>query len=308
MTFDGQNAARSSSDYDLRSLQHERRMLAEYRRGVMSDGALLQPLANACWRAAAFEWQLYTDVETVRRLWGESARALAQGFTRRRPGFDPSPDQFVLALHFSIAAREREAFTSLALTNPDARGRALREARAFRGSRAHFHLAEGYAQVARALVERQAEAARAAVVSLDTARAENDHGWWHKQFPTALDAAWRISEHEALCVLLGAIARRLANSFSAETEDTKDSGEQQDEEAAAEFARVVDETLLRLEQFIEHDANHHPKLYLWLPGLALCALAASAGLPVGWLHERHEADAEGYARLPLALLRRNPAA
>jgi hypothetical protein len=303
MTFDGQNAARSSSDYDDRSLRHERRMLAEYRRGVSNDGALLQPLANACWRAAAFEWQLYADVETVRRLWGESARSLAQGFTRRRPGFDPSPDQFVLALHFSIAAREREAFTSLALTNPDARGRALREARAFRGSRAHFHLAEGYAQVARALVERQAEAARAAAVSLDAARAENDHGWWHRQFPTALDAAWRISEHEALCVLLGAIARRLAASFSAEAEDP---AEQSDEAAAAEFARVVDETLLRLEQFVEHDPNHHPKLYLWLPGLALCALAASAGLPVSWLHERHEANAEGYARLPLALLR-NPA-
>lgn len=280
-------------------------MLAEYRRGVMNDGALLQPLANACWRRAAFEWQLYAEVETVRRLWGESARALAQGFTRRRPGFDPSPDQFVLALHFSIAAREREAFTSLALTNPDARGRVLREARAFRGSRAHLHLAEGYAQVARALVERQAEAARAAVVSLETARAENDHGWWHRQFPTALDAAWRISEHEALCVLLGAIARRLAGSFSTRPEDSE---EQQDdeEEAATEFARVVDETLLRLEQFVEHDPNHHPKLYLWLPGLALCALAASAGLPVGWLHERHEAKAPGYARLPLALLR-NPA-
>lgn len=301
MTFDGQSAARSS-DYDLRSLQHERRMLAEYRRGAAHDGALLQPLANACWRAASFEWRLYANAETVRQLWGESARALAQGFTRRRPGFDPSPDQLILAFHFSIAARERDAFTSLALANPDTRGRALREARAFRGSRAHFHLAEGYAQVARALVERQAAAARSAAESLETALAESDHGWWHRQFPTALDAAWRISEHEAICVLLGAIARRLISSFAGETED---SPVQPDEEAAAEFARVVDETLLRLEQFIEYDPNHHPKLYLWLPGLALCALAASAGLPVDWLHERHEENAGGCARLPLALLR-NP--
>lgn len=301
MTFDGQSAARSS-DYDLRSLQHERRMLAEYRRGAAHDGALLQPLANACWRAASFEWQLYANAETVRQLWGESARALAQGFARRRPGFDPSPDQLILAFHFSIAAREREAFTSLALANPDTRGRALREARAFRGSRAHFHLAEGYAQVARSLVEHQAASARAAVESLETALAESDHGWWHRQFPTALDAAWRISEHEALCVLLSAIARRLISSFAGETED---SPVQTDEEAAAEFARVVDETLVRLEQFIEYDPNHHPKLYLWLPGLALCALAASAGLPVDWLHERHEENAGGSSRLPLVLLR-NP--
>ena len=303
MTFDAQTAT-SSSDYDLRSLQHERRMLAEYRRGAATDGALLQPLANACWRAAAFEWQLYAEAETVRRLWSESARALAQGFARRRPGFDPSPDQFILALHFSIAARERESFTSLALVNPDLRGGVLRDARAFRGSRAHFHLAEGYAQVARALVERKSAQAVAAAAALDAARAESDHGWWHRQFPTALDAAWRISEHEAVCVLLGAIARRLARWFSDEPESPPD---EDDESAAAEFARVVDETLLRLEQFVEHDPNHHPKLYLWLPGLALCALAASAGLPVAWLRERHAENAAGYARLPLALLQ-SPAA
>ncbi|HEV2801915.1 MAG TPA: hypothetical protein VGW12_15670 [Pyrinomonadaceae bacterium] len=303
MTFDGQSAARSSSDYDLRSLQHERRMLSEYRRGAVQDAALLQPLANACWRAAAFEWQLYADADTVRRLWGEAAHALAQGFTRRRPGFDPSPDQFTLALHFAIAAREREVFTSLALTDPEARGRVLREARAFRGSRAHLHLAEGYAQVARALVERAAAPARAAVELLAAALAESDHGWWHQQFPTALDAAWRISEHEALCVLLGAVARRLAQAYADEPEDVRG----WNDEAAAQFERVVDETLLRLEQFIEHDPNHHPKLYLWLPGLALCALAASAGLPMDWLSARHEEDTgTSYARLPLALLR-NPA-
>ncbi|HEX8455933.1 MAG TPA: hypothetical protein VF656_01325 [Pyrinomonadaceae bacterium] len=294
-----------SSDYDLRSLQHERRMLVEYRRGAPQDAALLQPLANACWRAASFEWQLYADADTVRHLWGEAAHALAQGFTRRRPGFDPSPDQFTLALHFSIAAREREVFTALALTDTEARARVLREARAFRGSRAHLHLAEGYAQVARALVERAAAPARAAGELLAASLAESDHGWWHRQFPTALDAAWRISEHEALCVLLGAVARRLVKAYSVEPGDARD--EEWNDEEAAQFERVVDETLLRLEQFVEHDPNHHPKLYLWLPGLALCALAASAGLPMDWLAARHEDDAgTSYARLPLALLR-NPA-
>ncbi|MEA2173072.1 MAG: hypothetical protein QOD00_664 [Blastocatellia bacterium] len=292
-----------SADYDLRSLNHERRMLEEYRRGAMSDGSLLQPQANACWRAASFEWQLYKDAETARRLWGEGARALAQGFSRRPVGFDPSPDQFILALHFAIAAREREAFTSLALSHHNLRVGGSREARAFQNSRAHFRLVEGYALVARALIERQSAPARAATESLDAARAESDQGWWQRQYPEPLDAAWRISEHDAVCALLLNVARRIirASDVAGDVSQTR-----LDDSTAGEFARVVDETLLRLEEFTEHDVNHHPKLYLWLPGLALCALATSAGLPMSWLDERHEAQSrKGYARLPLALLR-NP--
>jgi hypothetical protein len=292
-----------SADYDLRSLNHERRMLEEYRRGAMNDGSLLQPQANSCWRAACFEWQLYNDEETVRRLWGEAARALAQGFSRRPAGFDPSPDQFILALHFAIAAREREAFTSLALSNHNLRGGGSRDARAFQNSRAHFHLVEGYALVMRALIERQPAPSRAAIESLDAARAESEQGWWQRQYPEPLDAAWRISEHDAVCALLLNVARRIISALDDDAEDSSQA--RLDEGTAGEFARVVDETLLRLEEFAEHDVNHHPKLYLWLPGLALCALATSAGLPMSWLDERHESEAKGYARMPLALLR-NP--
>jgi hypothetical protein len=288
-------------DYDLRSLNHERRMLAVYRRQSAHDASALQPLANACWRAASFEWALYRDAETVRRLWGEAAGALARGFARRQPGFDPSPDQLILALHFAIAARERDAFSTLALTAPNLRDGALREARAFRSSRAHFHLAEGYALVARALVEQKPHPARAAVASLEAARAEADRGWWERQFPDPLDAAWRVSEHEAICALLAAVARRVAEE-PAETSPAE--SEEAGAGAAEEFARTADETLARLEHFLAHDPNHHPKLYAWLPGLSLCALAASAGFPAGWLAERHEREAEGYARLPPELLRR----
>lgn len=287
-----------TGDYDLRSLNHERRMLAVYRRQAATDAGALQPLANACWRAACFEWALYRDAETVRRLWGEAAGALARGFARRQPGFDPSPDQLVLALHFAIAAREREAFTTLAMSAPNLRDGALREARAFRSSRAHFHLAEGYALVARALVEQKPNAARAAVASLEAARAESDRGWWERQFPDPLDAAWRVSEHEAVCALLSAVARRVADEQSDEPR------EEADRAAAEEFARTIDETLARLEHFLAHDPDHHPKLYTWLPGLALCALAASAAFPADWLAERHERGAEGYERLPPELLKR----
>jgi hypothetical protein len=288
----------STGDYDLRSLNHERRMLAVYRRQSAHDPAALQPLANACWRAASFEWALYRDAETVRRLWGEAAGALARGFARRQPGFDPSPDQLILALHFAIAARERDAFTTLALTAPNLRDGALREARAFRSSRAHFHLAEGYALVARALVEQKPHPARGAVAALEAARAEADRGWWERQFPDPLDAAWRASEHEAVCALLAAVAGRAAGAPAETAPDEANAS------AAEEFARTTDETLARLEHFLAHDPNHHPKLYAWLPGLSLCALAGSAGFPLDWLDERHEAGAEGYARLPPELLRR----
>ena len=291
----------AATDYDSRSLQHERRMLTTYRRAAsQGDASLLQPLSNACWRASSFEWALYRDVETVRRLWGEAARALAQGFSRRLPGFDPSPDQFVLGLHFSIAARERDAFTALATTAPNLRDGALRDAKAFRGSRAHFHLAEGYALLSRALVERTPTAARAAAESLAAARVESDLDWWSRQFPDPLDSAWRSSEHEAVCTLLEAIARRAAAETGAEEFD--------DDRAVRSFARTIDETLLRLRRFVTSDPNHHPKLYVWLPGVALCALAASAAFPMHWIAERFDAKAPGYERLPPELLRNPPPA
>ena len=294
-----------AGDYDLRSLNHERRMLDSYRRRVADgDASFAQPLANACWRAASFEWALYHDAEPVRRLWGEAARTLAEGFARRRAGFDPSPDQLVLAFHFAVAARDREAFTQLALTAPNLRDGALRSAEAFRSSRAHFHLAEGYALCARALVERRPAAALAAAESLDAARRESDRGWWERQFPDPLDAAWRASEHEAVGLLLSSVARRAAETLPAPGDlgpQAGDAGGQADE-----FARTVDEALLRLERFAATDSNHHPKLYLWLPGLALCALAASASLPTAWIAERHASKAPGYERLPAELLH-NPA-
>lgn len=284
--------------YDLRSLSHERRMLSVYRSKVADgDASHAQPLANACWRASMFEWALYREADVVRRLWAEAARTLSEGFAHRRHGFDPSPDQLILALHFAVASREREAFTQAALAAPASREGTLRGARAFRTSRAHFHLAEGYALVARSLVERQANAARAAVQSLEAARAENDRGWWERQFPDPLDAAWRASEHESVCALLGAVARRLVHQG-----DEGVSHHEDEDELAANFARTVDETLVRLKRFVETDANHHPKLYVWLPGLAVCALAASASLPVNWLSERYESKADGYERLPFELL------
>lgn len=276
-------------------------MLARYRQATARDGALLQPLANSCWRAACFEWRLHRDAETVRDLLGEGARALAQGFARRRAGFDPNPEQFILALHMALASRERDAFTSLAMSEPNLREGALRGSRAFSGSRAHFHLAEGYALVTRALVERTPLPANAAVESLTAAAAANERGWWERQFPDAADAAWRVSEHEAICLLLGAVAARLTEfSPHAPNADASCLGE----ELAGQFARVVDETLRLMERFTAADANHHPKLYLWLPGIALCALASSAGLPAAWLSERHAARAAGYARLPAELLGR----
>ena len=288
-----------SGDYDLRSLNHERRMLTSYRHKVAGgDASFAQPLANACWRASAFEWALYRDADAVRRLWGEAARTLAEGFARRPAGFDPSPDQLALALHFAIAARERDAFAQLALAAPNLRDGALHNARAFRTSRAHFHLAEGYALVARALVERQPAAARAAVQSLDAARHESDRGWWERQFPDPLDAAWRAGEHEAVCLLLSSAARRAVENFS----ETPESPREDAGSLAGEFARTIDDALLRLERFVAGDTNHHPKLYVWLPGLALCALASSAALPTAWIAERREAGGPGYGRLPPELL------
>src|SRR4030095_13829723 len=100
-------------EYDLRSLQHEQRMLALYRRQSASDGGLLQPLANACWRAAAFDWRLHEDSGSIRRLCEEAARALTEGFVRKRAGFERGPSELLLAIHLSITARSFDLVRSL---------------------------------------------------------------------------------------------------------------------------------------------------------------------------------------------------
>ena len=117
--------------------------------------------------------------------------------------------------------------------------------------------------------------------------------------PERSEAAWLWSEHEAVCVLLEAVAERIANDSSTESVGTTGNAER----LAAEFASVIDDTLLRLDRFIENDRNHHPKLYVWLPGVSLCALSSSARLPMEWLTERFENKLTGYTRLPLELLR-----
>lgn len=293
-------SAKASIDtYSFRSLQHERRMLETYRRKAANDATLWQPLANASWRAASLEWTLHREVDTVRRLWAEAAAALARGFERKRSGFDPSPDQLILAFHFAIAGRARDAFTSLASVAPNLPTGALHGARAFRGSRAHLLLAEGYALLARTLVERKGIPAAVAQL-LQAAQEETDRGWWESQFPDALEAAWRMGEHEAMCVLLRIVARLVTDNTLLLDDSEIDF---RDEQAADEFAFIIDATLLRLEQFTDADVNHHPKLEVWLPGVALCILASGAGLRMDWLAARYDAHAPGYTRLPIELLR-----
>ena len=281
---------RTIAGYVARSLRHERRMAEAYRRDGERDSALWQPLANACRRAAAFEWASSKNAGAVRGLWGEAARVLTRGFTTRQTGFDPGADQFILALHLSIAAREREAFTRLAVMPSAARSAAMRSA-AFRGARALLDLAEGYALAACALVERDARLVIPARELLASARRASERRWWEDQYVEPLEAAWRYKEHAAICSLLDLIAEQIADRGSIESTI---------ERRAIEFASIVDETLAELQNFVERAVDHHPKLYVWLPGIALCRLAASADLPLGILREK-AADG-GYQRLPSELL------
>lgn len=296
-------ALTATSDYDGLALAHERRMVDSYRVRAANDPSLRQSLANACRRSASFEWRVRRDEVAVVRLWAEAARNLAHGFARPHAEFDRTPDQFVLALHLSIAAREREAFTQLAACAPNFEHLAhadgsTGEPRAFQNSRAHIHLAQGYGLVATALIERAPVAARNAIETLRAARLESDPSWWQSQFPEALDAAWRMVEHEAVCLLLEAVAAQIARLDGATNE--RGANDSEGRTHAEVFALKVDETLSALDEFIRHSPDHHPKLYVWLPGVALCTLAASARLPVAWLAERqqNEATKELYARLP----------
>ncbi len=269
------------TDYDSRSLQHERRMLELYRKGAESDGALLQPLANSCWRAGSFEWKLHQDPAEVRSLWGEAACALAEGFERRRSGFEPSAEQLILGLHFSIGAQRFDVARTLA----HATAAVPINSRAPRLARASRLLLEGYQLVVRALMEQNGEYARAAQQSLMEASKTDDCDWTKTLATGVTD--WRGAEPEIVRALLNIIAGALDSRSSLRHDVTPVEGEA----ATINFGALLDSALSSLKQFTEAQINHHPKLYCWLPGVALCNLAASAGLSFDWL-DQHE-----YSRL-----------
>lgn len=293
--------------YDVRSLKHEERMLSLYRRATESDADLLQPLANACVRAAAFEWALTRDSGTVQRLWKEAARALALGFTRKPEGFDPSPDQFILAINLAIAAQEGQAFSSLARLAPGVRSTALQGARAFRGARGQFHLAESYALISGAILERKRQPAFSAIQALEAAAASNDEEWWQQRFPDASEAAWLAAEQRAVCQLLSTIIRFAQGAAAADQEIAAKAraGDPPAETCLSSFQAAMDDVLMRLNWYVDSDPDHHPKLYLWLPGIALCRLAMATGIPMDWVAERHVGQPAEYSRLPLELLSGN---
>jgi hypothetical protein len=288
--------------YNARSLKHEHGMLAVYRRESVRDAGLLQPLSNACLRAAAFEWALARDPEPVRRLWAEAARALAHGFARKRKGFDPSPDQFILAIELSIASREAEAFTTLARFAPGVRSTAMQGAQAFRGGRGHFQLAESYALIAGAILERRRQPASAAIQSLTAATEESGGGWWEERFPDPSEAAWLMAEHSGICELLKIIVESASEKPTPLIEESKSPVARANPNLVERFGSVMDKVLTHLKWFVESEADHHPKLYVWLPGIAISALATAAGMPMAWLQARHEELAPEYSRLPLELI------
>lgn len=271
-------------------------MLNLYRQGSNSDGGLLQPLANACWRASAFDWQIKADTSSIRRLWEEAARALAEGFVRKRAGFECNHADLSLAVHLSIGARNFDLASSLMHTAPVISG-----VRSRRSARSPRLLLEGYLLTVRAVLERRKEHARAAQGLLSEARAEADHEWWREQFPSPSELAWKIAEHEAIRNLLSIIARLVLNQ-SSRWESDHNSEADLDMSICMEFVSLMDEVLLDLDRFLESEINHRPKLYLWLPGIALSILAERAGLSLEWLQVRHEDSQAGYTRLPLNLV------
>ncbi len=286
-----------TSEYDLRSLQHEQRMLDLYRRRSASDGGLLEPLANACWRAAAFDWRLHEEPSSIRRLWDEAARALYEGFARKRAGFERSPEELLLAVHFSIATRAFDLVGSLMHMIPAVPS----SNRNRRIARSTLLLLDGYLSIARAIVERKKEHARAAQGLLEEARTGADYDWWKQQFPSSREVEWKINEHEATRGLLSVVARLVVKQTS-RWENNQDNGPDFDMPICMEFVSLMDDALLSLDRFVESEMNHRPKLYFWLPGIALSILAESAGLPLEWLQIREEDHQKGYSRLPLKLV------
>lgn len=272
-------------------------MLNLYRHGSSSDGGLLQPLANACWRASAFDWRVKADVRSLRHLWEEAARALAEGFVRKRAGFEGNHADLSLALHLAIGARNFDLVSRLMHTVPTVTS----SVQGRRMPRSPRLLLDAYLLTVRAVVERRKEHARAAQSALLEARVEVDHEWWQEQSLSAGEVDWKITEHEAIRSLLSIITR-LVLQQSSHWENNQGSEADFEMSLCMEFVSAMDEVVLVLDRFIESEINHRPKLYFWLPGIALSILAERAGLSLEWLQVRHEENQAGYIRLPLNLV------
>ncbi|MFN7928249.1 MAG: hypothetical protein U0Y68_09910 [Blastocatellia bacterium] len=196
------------SEYALRSLHHETKMLALYRRQAAANPALRRAWVNACCRAAAFEWVLSQDCDKVELLWREAVHVLQQSCAAHSPNTRPETDQLLLGLHLALITREAEAFRSLA----------------------HF------ATQAQSLrTARQPLSARATTLSKATAcwpspywnNAWNQHlggiaipprgavQWcqsWRRHAPNLLAAGWWMAEHRAVCMLLKAVTEIILQS------------------------------------------------------------------------------------------------
>ena len=177
----------------------------------------------------------------------------------------------------------------------------MRDSEAFRGARALIDLAEGYALTACALVERNPGIIRPAREMLTSARLASERRWWKLQFVDPLEAAWRFREHEATCEMLSVIAEQIAVCNDSRAPTAIEATNAAPERRAAEFVALLDEALGDLHDFVSRATDHHPKLYVWLPGVALYRLASSSGLPLDESLIR-SSDASKYERLPAELL------
>lgn len=294
------------SEYALRSLHHETKMLALYRRQAAANPALRRAWVNACCRAAAFEWVLSQDCDKVELLWREAVHVLQQSCAAHSPNTRPETDQLLLGLHLALITREAEAFRSLAHFATQAQS--LRTARQTTVS-TRYHLVEGYGLLAVALLEQRLEPARAALQSLRAALATSNCQSWRRHAPNLLAAGWWMAEHRAVCMLLKAVTEIILQSDAPAIASSPwllpASARFSPEPTppfSAQFALAMDDALLRLEKFVTLDAAHHPKLFLWIPGLALCHFARSAQVSLEWLSQRFSPPQPGYTRLPEALL------
>ncbi|HKE60783.1 MAG TPA: hypothetical protein VKB46_28955 [Pyrinomonadaceae bacterium] len=287
---------KNSTQYDLRSLQHERHMLDLYRAGSARDSALLPPLANACWRASAFEWRLSEDSDVIRGLWREGARALADGFVRRRMRVQQSPEELLLALHLALASRSFDLVGRLTHITTETSG--LERAKRVRS---RLLLLEAYLAITREIFENRSESRETIQRLIDEAVAELDREVRREQFVSTREVAWRIDEHEHICALL-----RIVASLLSEGEPTAEKQSPKiDLTLESSFASLMDRAMKGVEQFVDGEGNHRPKFYFWLPGIALTVLAEAAGLSLEWLREKHGEKSGAYARLPLKLVLNN---
>ena len=285
----------SSGDYDLRSLHHERRMLAVYRRQSSHDPSVISRSRTRAGGPRLSSGRC-TATRSGAAFVGRAGETLARASRAASRASTRAPNSSSSPPLRHRRSRARSLHHAHHVGPEPARRRAAR-GQAFR-PRAHTSTSPKFTRSSPARSSSRSRTRRARPSLLWKPRAPRPTAAGGAAVPTRSTRAWRV--RRARGGLRAAPRRSRAAWRKSLYRLARRRGRARRRRVRSHHGQT-----LAASRASSTRPDHHPKLYVWLPGsLSLCALARERGLPHARLAERHEREAEDYARLPPELLYR----